>query len=210
MVATNDSHYLCQDDAHAQDVMVCIQTGKSLQEPNRMKFHGNQFFVKSYEQMARVFKNSPDVLAPTVAIAERCNMRLEKVSSPVPHFEVPEGYTLDSYFEHVTRQGFARRMAILRQQADHGVLKHSLTDYEPRLTREISIIQQMRFSGYFLIVWDFIRYAKERNIPLGPAPGSPAAALVASSLGITTSHPPHHHQSSKRSLNPTPCPFPTA
>jgi DNA polymerase-3 subunit alpha len=202
MVATNDSHYLCQDDAHAQDVMVCIQTGKSIQEPNRMKFHGNQFFVKSYEQMARVFNNSPEVLARTVAIAERCNMRLEKVSSPFPHFEVPEGYTLDSYFEHVTRQGFARRMEILRQQADHGVLKHSLTDYEPRLTREISIIQQMRFSGYFLIVWDFIRYAKERNIPVGPGRGSAAGALVAYSLGITDIDPLQHELLFERFLNP--------
>src|SRR6185503_5295487 len=99
MVATNDSHYLCEDDAHAQDVMLCIQTAKSIQDPNRMKFHGNQFFVKSYEEMGRVFKDSPDVLSRTVAIAERCNMRLEKVSSPFPHFDVPPGYTLDSSFE---------------------------------------------------------------------------------------------------------------
>src|SRR5256714_13111972 len=147
LVATNDSHYLCEDDAHAQDVMLCIQTGKSIQEPNRMKFHGNQFFVKSYEEMARVFKDSPDVLTRTLDIAERCNMRLEKVSTPFPHFDVPSGYTLDSYFEHVTREGFARRMEALRQIADRGGLKHGLADYEQRLSREISIIQQMRFSG---------------------------------------------------------------
>ena len=91
LVATNDSHYLCEDDAHAQDVMVCIQTGKSLQDTNRMKFHGNQFFVKSDEEMARVFKDSPEVLSRTLAIAERCNMRLEKVSNPFPHFDVPDG-----------------------------------------------------------------------------------------------------------------------
>src|SRR5581483_2332539 len=202
MVATNDSHYLCEDDAHAQDVMVCIQTGKSIQEPNRMKFQGNQFFVKSYEQMARVFKDSPDVLTRTLAIAERCNMRLEKVSSPFPHFEVPPGYTLDSYFEHVTREGFARRMEVLRQQAERGLLKHGLADYEQRLAREISIIQQMRFSGYFLIVWDFIRYAKERNIPVGPGRGSAAGALVAYSLGITDIDPLQHELLFERFLNP--------
>ncbi|HEX4543720.1 MAG TPA: PHP domain-containing protein, partial [Candidatus Acidoferrum sp.] len=106
LVATNDSHYLCEDDAHAQDVMVCIQTGKSIQDTNRMKFEGNQFFVKSYAEMARVFKDAPAVLSRTLDIAERCNLKLEKVSSPFPHFDVPPGFTLDSYFEHVTREGF--------------------------------------------------------------------------------------------------------
>src|SRR5690349_1531054 len=202
LVATNDSHYLCEDDAHAQDVMLCIQTAKSIQDPNRMKFHGNQFFVKSYEEMRRVFKDSPDVLSRTVAIAERCNMRLEKVSSPFPHFDVPPGYTLDSYFEHVTREGFSRRMEALRQIADRGGLKHSLADYEQRLSREISIIQQMRFSGYFLIVWDFIRYAKEHNIPVGPGRGSAAGALVAYSLGITDIDPLQHELLFERFLNP--------
>ncbi len=202
LVATNDSHYLCEDDAHAQDVMLCIQTAKSIQDPNRMKFHGNQFFVKSYEEMGRVFKDSPDVLSRTVAIAERCNMRLEKVSSPFPHFDVPPGYTLDSYFEHVTREGFSRRMEALRQIADRGGLKHGLADYEQRLSREISIIQQMRFSGYFLIVWDFIRYAKEHNIPVGPGRGSAAGALVAYSLGITDIDPLQHELLFERFLNP--------
>ncbi len=200
LVATNDSHYLCEDDAHAQDVMVCIQTGKSIQEPNRMKFEGNQFFVKSHEEMARVFKDSPDVLTRTLGIAERCNVKLEKVGSPFPHFDVPEGYTLDSYFEHVARQGFARRLENLRQA--EGRLKHSLSDYEQRLSREIAIIQQMKFSGYFLIVWDFIRYAKEKNIPVGPGRGSAAGALVAYSLGITDIDPLQHELLFERFLNP--------
>src|SRR5262249_766995 len=168
LVATNDSHYLCEDDAHAQDVMVCIQTAKSLQDTNRMKFDGTQFFVKSHDEMARVFKDSPDVLTRTLDIAERCNMRLEKISNPFPHFDVPRGFTLDSYFEHVSREGFARRLEVLRPLEGQGRLKHSIADYEQRLSRELAIIQQMRFSGYFLIVWDFIRYAKERDIPVGP------------------------------------------
>ena len=115
LVATNDSHYLCEDDAHAQDVMLCIQTGKSIQDTNRMKFHGTDFFVKNHDEMYRVFKDSPEVLTRTLGIAERCNMRLEKVSNPFPHFDVPDGYTLDSYFEHVSREGFARRLEVLRE-----------------------------------------------------------------------------------------------
>ena len=202
LVATNDSHYLCEDDAHAQDVMLCIQTGKSIQETNRMKFEGNQFFVKSHEEMTRVFKDAPDVLTRTVGIAERCNLRLEKVSNPFPHFDVPPGFTLDSYFEHVTREGFARRKEVLMILADQGRLKHPLSDYDQRLSRELSIIQQMKFSGYFLIVWDFIRYAREHDIPVGPGRGSAAGALVAYSLGITDIDPLQHELLFERFLNP--------
>ena len=192
MVATNDSHYLCEDDAHAQDVMLCIQMGKSITDTNRLKFEGNQFFVKNADEMQRVFKDAPSVLSRTLAIAERCNLRLEKVPSPFPHFDVPDGFTTDSYFEHITRQGFARRMETLRNLSASGRLKHSLADYEQRLAREIGIIQQMKFSGYFLIVWDFIRYARERGIPVGPGRGSAAGAVVAYSLGITDIDPLQH------------------
>ena len=202
LIATNDSHYLCEDDAHAQDVMLCIQTGKSIQDTNRLKFEGNQFFVKSADEMLRVFKDAPQVVSRTMAIAERCNLRLEKVPSPFPRFDVPDGYTLDSYFEHVTRQGFARRMESLRTLSSAGRLKHSLADYEQRLTRELAIIQQMKFSGYFLIVWDFIRHAKERGIPVGPGRGSAAGALVAYSLGITDIDPLQHELLFERFLNP--------
>jgi DNA polymerase III subunit alpha len=202
MVATNDSHYLCEDDAHAQDVMLCIQTGKSIQETNRMKFEGTQFYVKNGDEMLRVFKDAPQVLSRTLDIAERCNLRLEKVPSPFPHFDVPDGFTLDSYFEHITRQGFARRMESLRTLAANGRLKHSLADYEQRLARELGIIQQMKFSGYFLIVWDFIRYARERGIPVGPGRGSAAGALVAYSLGITDIDPLQHELLFERFLNP--------
>src|SRR5262249_55754356 len=148
LVATNDSHYLCEDDAHAQDVMVCIQTGKSIQDPNRMKFQGTGFYVKSHGEMYQVFQHAPEVLARTLAIAERCHVRLEKVSNPFPHFEVPAGYTLDTYFEHVTREGFRRRLESIRELAAAGQLKHGIAEYEQRLARELAIIQQMRFSGY--------------------------------------------------------------
>jgi DNA polymerase-3 subunit alpha len=202
LVATNDSHYLCEDDAHAQDVMVCIQTAKSIQDSNRMKFQGSGFYVKSYDEMYRVFGDSPDVLTRTLAIAERCHMRLEKVSNPFPHFDVPAGFTLDSYFEHVAREGFARRLEGLRPLAASGQLKHSLPEYEQRLSRELAIIQQMKFSGYFLIVWDFIRHAKEQSIPVGPGRGSAAGSLVSYALGITDLDPLQHELLFERFLNP--------
>jgi len=202
LVATNDSHYLCEDDSHAQDVMVCIQTGKSIHDTNRLKFHGNQFYVKSYAEMAKVFSGYERVLARTLEIAERCNVRLEKVHDPFPQFEVPAGYSLPDYFEHVSREGFAKRLNILRELQTMGRLKHSLEDYEQRLSREIEMIRQMQFAGYFLIVWDFIRYAKERNIPVGPGRGSAAGSLVAYALSITDIDPLQNELLFERFLNP--------
>ena len=202
MVATNDSHYLCEDDAHAQDVLVCVQTGKSIHETNRLKFQTNQFFVKTADEMGRVFKDRPDVLSRTLAIAERCNFKLNKIKDPFPEFKVPEGHTLDSYFEHVAREGFARRWESLREIEAAGRLKKSRAEYEQRLSREISIIQQMKFSGYFLIVWDFIRYARENEIPVGPGRGSAAGALVAYAMGITNIDPLQNELLFERFLNP--------
>jgi len=129
-------------------------------------------------------------------------MRLEKISNPFPHFDVPPGFTLDTYFEHVTREGFARRLELLRELELTGRLKHSIAEYEQRLARELAIIQQMNFSGYFLIVWDFIRYAKEHNIPVGPGRGSAAGSLVSHSLGITDLDPLQHELIFERFLNP--------
>ncbi|HEX7287036.1 MAG TPA: DNA polymerase III subunit alpha, partial [Candidatus Angelobacter sp.] len=202
MVATNDSHYLCEDDAHAQDVLVCVQTGKSIHQEDRLKFHGTQFFVKSAEEMARLFNGREDVLKTTLEIAERCNFKLNKIKNPFPEFQVPDGYTLDSYFEHVAREGFARRWEMLGRLADAGRLKRSRADYDERLSRELAIIQQMKFSGYFLIVWDFIRYARENQIPVGPGRGSAAGALVAYAMGITDIDPLQNELLFERFLNP--------
>ncbi len=202
MVATNDSHYLCEDDAHAQDVMVCIQTGKSINDTNRLKFANNQFYVKSYPEMQKAFSGYEQYLARTLAIAERCNTKLEKVRDPFPQFEVPPGFTIPDYFEHVAREGFARRLNLLRELQTMGRLKHSLEDYEQRLSREIGIIRQMQFAGYFLIVWDFIRYAREHDIPVGPGRGSAAGALVAYALGITDIDPLQNELLFERFLNP--------
>src|SRR5215510_9105410 len=202
MVATNDSHYLCEDDAHAQDVLVCVQTGKSIHETNRLKFQTKHFFVKTANEMARLFPDRADVLTRTVAIAERCNFKLNKVKNPFPEFRVPEGYTLDSYFEHIAREGFNRRWETLRELESAGRLKKSRADYEQRLSQEIAIIQKMNFSGYFLIVWDFIRYAKENSIPVGPGRGSAAGALVAYAMGITNIDPLQTELLFERFLNP--------
>src|SRR5579859_642378 len=202
MVATNDSHYLCEDDAHAQDVLICVQTGKSIHDTNRLKFQTNQFFVKTGEEMAHVFRDRLDVLKRTLAIAERCDFKLNKIKNPFPEFQVPNGYTLDSYFEHVAREGFARRWEVLRELEGTGRLKKTRSDYQQRLALEIKIIQQMKFSGYFLIVWDFIRYARENNIPVGPGRGSAAGALVAYAMGITDIDPLQNELLFERFLNP--------
>jgi DNA polymerase-3 subunit alpha len=182
--------------------MLCIQMGKTINDTNRLKFSGNQFYVKSAREMEKVFSGYEHVLARTLEIAERCNVRLEKVHDPFPKFEVPAGYSLPDYFEHITRQGFANRLNILRELQAMGRLKHSLEDYEQRLSREISIIRQMQFAGYFLIVWDFIRYAKERNIPVGPGRGSAAGSCVAYALGITDIDPLQNELLFERFLNP--------
>ena len=143
------------------------------------------------------------LLSRTLDIAERCSLRLEKVATPFPDFDVPPGYTIDSYFVHVTREGFARRLeALAAAQRKQGKLKHSLADYEQRLERELAIIQQMQFPGYFLIVWDFIRYAKEHDIPVGPGRGSAAGSLVSYALGITDIDPLQHELLFERFLNP--------
>jgi DNA polymerase-3 subunit alpha len=202
MVATNDSHYLCEGDAHAHDVLICVQTGKSVHDTNRLKFHGDQFFVKSADEMGRVFKDAPQVLTRTMGIAERCNVKIEKVGNPFPTFAVPEGHTIDSYFEHISREGMSRRFELIREQEKLGRLKKTISDYEQRLTLEIKLIQQMKFSGYFLIVWDFIRYAKENNIPVGPGRGSAAGSLVSYAMGITDIDPLQNELLFERFLNP--------
>jgi DNA polymerase-3 subunit alpha len=202
LVATNDSHYICEDDSVAQDAMICIQTGKSIADPNRMKFQTNQFFVKSAEEMGKVFLGYEPVLERTLAIAERCNLKLAKVDNPWPRFDVPEGETIDSYFERIAREGMARRMEYLRGLQQQGRLRHSFGEYEERLNREIGMIKQMKFPGYFLIVWDFIRHAREKGVPVGPGRGSAAGSLVGYAMGITDVDPLQNGLLFERFLNP--------
>ena len=189
LVATNDCHYLTQADSHAQEVLMCIQTGKTMSDGQRMKFATDQFYFKTAEEMAKVFRELPDSLTRTMAIAERCNVKIQRVSNPFPEFKVPEGHTTDSYFEKVVREGFASRMPQIERLQKEGKLRRPLADYEARLTSEIEMIKTMRFAGYFLIVWDFIHYARAQNVPVGPGRGSAAGSLVSYSLRITDVDP---------------------
>ncbi len=202
LVATNDTHYLTQSDSHAQEVLMCIQTGKTMSDGQRMKFATDQFYFKTAEEMAQVFRELPDAVSRTVAIAERCNVKIQRVSNPFPEFKVPEGHTTDSYFEKVAREGFSTRSVQLERLACENRLRHSLSDYENRLNAEIQMIQKMRFAGYFLIVWDFIRYARAQEIPVGPGRGSAAGSLVSYALQITDVDPLQYDLLFERFLNP--------
>src|SRR6266851_2291815 len=202
LVATNDCHYLHHDDAHAQEVLLCIQTGKTMSDTNRMKFQTDQFYFKSAVEMAQVFGELPEVLSRTVDIAARCNVKIERIPNPFPEFKVPEGHTSSSYFESVVRQGFAARVPQLERQAQQGFLRSSLAEYEQRLTSEIEMIKKMRYEGYFLIVWDFIRHARAQGIPVGPGRGSAAGSLVSYALQITDVDPLQYDLLFERFLNP--------
>ncbi len=170
LVATNDSHYLCEDDHHAHEVLLCVQTADSIHNPKRFKFDGDQFYVKSAAEMERLFPHAPEVVSRTMQFAERCSLKLNKVTNPFPEFAVPAGHTIDSYFAEVCRAGFRKRLdTTIRHLGDRGLRKRPISDYEERLEREIDCIKQMKFAGYFLIVWDFIKYAREVHIPVGRA-----------------------------------------
>ena len=202
LVATNDCHYLTRSDAHAQEVLLCIQTGKTMSDTNRMRFATDQFYFKTAEEMSQVFGELPDALLRTVAIAERCQVKIERVQNPFPVFQVPEGTTTDSYFERVAREGFAARLPQLERLAKENRLRYPVTVYEQRLSDEIEMIKKMRFSGYFLIVWDFIRYARAQGVPVGPGRGSAAGSLVSYALRITDVDPLEYDLLFERFLNP--------
>jgi DNA polymerase-3 subunit alpha len=208
LVATNDSHYLRKDDARAHEILLCIQTGKTMSDSNRMRFTTQDFFVKSRAEMMTLFSEVESALDITWDIAQRCNIKLEKVKDPFPKFDVPENHTIDTYFEYVARQGFEKRRGRLEAQRASGYLKHDLSEYAERLDREIRMIQQMQFSGYFLIVWDFIRFAKSVGIPVGPGRGSAAGSLVSYSMQITDVDPLQYGLLFERFLNPERVSFP--
>jgi DNA polymerase III subunit alpha len=202
LVCTNDVHYLRAGDAHPHDVLLCIGTGKAFSDPKRLRYDAKQFFLKTHEEMAEVFKDFPEALTNTVRIAERCDVVLGEGENFLPNFEVPPPFTLDDYFEHVTREGFNERLPRLKQLAMAGTLRHTIDEYERRLSYEIDMIKQMKYPGYFLIVWDFIRYAREQDIPVGPGRGSAAGSLVAYCLRITDVDPIDFDLIFERFLNP--------
>jgi DNA polymerase-3 subunit alpha len=202
LVVTNDVHYLRQTDQHPHDVLLCIGTGKNINDEKRLRYHGDQFFLKTGAEMREVFGDFPEAIANTLRIAERCNVTIPKGQAFLPDFAVPPGYTTDSYFEAMVRRGFAERLERLKALEARGELRRPIAEYETRLAYEIELIQRMKYAGYFLIVWDFIRYARERGIPVGPGRGSSAGSLVAFSLKITDVDPLHFNLYFERFLNP--------
>jgi DNA polymerase-3 subunit alpha len=200
LAATNDAHYLHRDDHQAHDVLLCIGSGKKVGDAERLRFDTNHFYLKSGEEMAALFPDHPEALRSTVQVAEMCDFTLQGVST-LPAFDVPPGFTIDTYFEKVTRDGFAERRRALDPLSAAGRLRHPLADYEARLEKEIGVIKRVGFPGYFLIVWDFIRYAKERRIPVGPGRGSAAGSLVAFCLRITDIDPIENDLIFERFLN---------
>jgi len=189
LVGTNDVHYLKQGDHQPHDILLCIGTGKTVNDAQRMRYHGDQFFLKTPEQMTAVFADTPEALRNTLLIAERCNVTIPKGQNHLPTFGVPDGFTIDSYFEHVVREGFAQRLYRLQQLSFAGRLRHTIEEYERRLDFEIEMIKKTGFQGYLLIVWDFIRYAREEHIPVGPGRGSAAGSVVAWCMRITDVDP---------------------
>jgi DNA polymerase III subunit alpha len=202
LVVTNDAHYLTNNDVRAHEILLCIQTGKTMSDPNRMRFSTPEFYLKTRAEMMTLFGEVEHALDRTWDIAQRCHVKLEKVKDPFPRFDVPESHTLDSYFAYVAREGFEKRRPRLEALRKAGRLKFDLPDYVERLEREIRMIQQMKFSGYFLIVWDFIRFSKQKGIPVGPGRGSAAGSLVGYAMEITDIDPLEYGLLFERFLNP--------
>jgi DNA polymerase-3 subunit alpha len=198
-VATNDCHYLNRKDAKAHEVLLCIQTGKTLQDSDRMKFQSEEFYFKSPQEMADLFKPVPEAITHTIEIAERCNLELKFDEKHIPRFSVPQGESLDSYLERISREGLERRLLSKKDRKD---FEEQKAHYGGRLEEELKIIRSMGYSGYFLIVADFIRFAKQQGIPVGPGRGSAAGSLVAYALNITDLDPIEYDLIFERFLNP--------
>ena len=195
LAGTNDCHYLKKEDAHPHDLMLCLQTGKTINEPNRMKFDTDQLYVKSTDEIAAEFKELPEAVANTVRIAEACNLELALNQTHLPQYKVPDGYTRETYVEHLAKEGLAARL----KERPSSIPAMA---YEVRLKEELTIICSMGFAGYFLIVWDIIRFARSRGIPVGPGRGSSAGSLVAYALRITDLDPLVYTLLFERFLNP--------
>jgi DNA polymerase III subunit alpha len=191
VVGTNDSHYLEDGHARAHEALLCIQTGTNLQDSGRFRFSTQEFYIKSAEEMARVFADLPEACRNTLAVAERCNLTLEFNQFHLPRYVVPSEHTLDSYLHELAHAGLKRRYGASPGDA-----------IEARLAHELSVIEKMGFAGYFLVVWDFIRYAREQGIAVGPGRGSSAGSLTAYSLGITNVDPIRYGLLFERFLNP--------
>ena len=201
VVATNDCHYGERDDAEAHDVLLCVQTGKTVQDENRLKMATDELFVKSAELMKSGFDYCPEAVERTLEIAGRCNLELEFGNYHFPHFEPPKAMTLDDYLDELAQKGLEERLEHFKAARPEDY-EEKLKLYKERLNFELGVIKGMQFSGYFLIVADFINYAKDHGIPVGPGRGSAAGSLVAYALRITDLDPIRHGLLFERFLNP--------
>ncbi|MBQ2089062.1 MAG: DNA polymerase III subunit alpha, partial [Lachnospiraceae bacterium] len=190
LICTNDCHYTYDTDVEPHDILLCIQTGKKLSDEDRMRYEGGQYYVKSEEEMQKLFAATPEALENTQAIADRCNVEIEFGVTKLPHFDVPEGYDSWSYLNKLCFDGLDVRYGDRAEEL------------KPRLEYELNTIRQMGYVDYFLIVWDFINYARTQGIPVGPGRGSAAGSIVSYTIGITNIDPIKYNLIFERFLNP--------
>ena len=191
LIATNDIHYVNREDAGAQDILICIGTNKKRDQTDRMKFDSDQFYLKSAEEMTRLFSYAPEALANTAKIAEQCNLEIPQPGAILPHYNIPDNFdSLEEYLRHITMEGLKERYSPVTSA------------HVERAEYELGIINSMGFPGYFLIVWDFIDFARSNNIPVGPGRGSGAGSVVAYALKITNIDPFKYNLLFERFLNP--------
>ena len=190
LVATNDCHYTYDTDAEPHDILLCLQTGKKLTDENRLRYDGGQYYVKSEAEMRALFPYVPEAIAQTQKIADRCNVEIVFHESKLPKYQLPEGYTSDEYLTKLCHEGFEKRYP------------DASDELKERLEYELSVIRSMGYVDYFLIVWDFINYARSQDIMVGPGRGSAAGSVVSYSLGITNIDPIRYNLIFERFLNP--------
>ncbi len=190
LVATNDCHYLKKEDAYYHDVLLCINTNKLVNDPDRMRFGSDLFYYRSPQEMAEAFSYVPEAVKNTLIISDKIDLNIKTDQLLLPHYNVPEGFTPDTYLEKLCREGLVRRYGTVKKE------------HNERLEHELKIIKKMGFDSYFLIVWDFIKYAKDNSIPVGPGRGSGAGSIVAYTLGITDICPLRYNLLFERFLNP--------
>lgn len=190
LVATNDVHYVNREDSKSQDILLCIQTGKSVEDEGRLKFQGNEFYLKSPDEMYELFKYAPESIGITAEIADKCNLDFEFGKVHLPAFEVPEGFDSNSYLKHLCYEGLGRKYEVITDEL------------RERAQYELSVITQMGYADYYLIVWDYVKFAKDHGIMVGPGRGSGTGSLVAYCLGITNIDPIKYNLIFERFLNP--------
>lgn len=205
LVVTNDIHYTYAEDEKSHDILLCIQTGKLLSDENRMRYEGGQYYVKSEQDMRELFPYCPEAIENTAKIAERCNVEIEFGVTKLPYFQVPKGYTQESYLAYLCHQGLEERYFYREEKEEESYSEEENNRKEnlrKRLDYELEVIRNMGYVDYFLIVWDFINYARKQGIPVGPGRGSAAGSIVAYCLHITNIDPMKYSLLFERFLNP--------